>query len=72
MCAEYGYHPLSLRLLSGLIARDARTPGDIAAGHATMFTTHLIQRHIISSNSHTMHCQKETCAPLASRRFAVR
>jgi tetratricopeptide (TPR) repeat protein len=30
-CDAYGYHPLSLRLLSGLIARDTRTPGDIAA-----------------------------------------
>ena len=30
-CAPYGYHPLSLRLLAGLIAKDLRQPGDIAA-----------------------------------------
>jgi len=28
-CAPYGYLPLALRLLSGLIMRDKRTPGDI-------------------------------------------
>ncbi len=30
-CAPYGYHPLSLRLLAGLVANDLRQPGDIAA-----------------------------------------
>jgi predicted phosphodiesterase len=29
-CERYGYHPLSLRLLSGLIMRDLKNPGDIA------------------------------------------
>ena len=28
-CRPYGYHPLALRLLSGLIVQDKRTPGDI-------------------------------------------
>ena len=28
-CKAYGYHPLSLRYLSGLIARDKKNPGDI-------------------------------------------
>jgi hypothetical protein len=34
-CAPYGYHPLALRLLAGLIAKDRRLPGDIrvAARH---------------------------------------
>ncbi len=34
-CAPYGYHPLALRLLAGLIAKDHRSPGDIrvAARH---------------------------------------
>jgi tetratricopeptide (TPR) repeat protein len=34
-CAPYGYHPLALRLLAGLIAKDRRQPGDIrvAARH---------------------------------------
>jgi len=30
-CAPYGYHPLALRLLAGLIVKDKRNPGDIAA-----------------------------------------
>jgi len=30
-CAPYGYHPLSLRLLAGLIVGDFQQPGDIAA-----------------------------------------
>jgi hypothetical protein len=29
-CAPYGYHPLSLRLLAGLIVGDLQQPGDIA------------------------------------------
>jgi len=34
-CAPYGYHPLALRLLAGVIAKDHRSPGDIrvAARH---------------------------------------
>jgi hypothetical protein len=28
-CAPYGYHPLALRLLAGLIFKDRRQPGDI-------------------------------------------
>jgi hypothetical protein len=34
-CAPYGYHPLALRLLAGLIVSDRRQPGDIrvAARH---------------------------------------
>jgi len=30
-CAPYGYHPLSLRLLAGLVVRDPQQPGDVAA-----------------------------------------
>jgi tetratricopeptide (TPR) repeat protein len=30
-CAPYGYHPMALRLLSGMIVRDPARPGDIAA-----------------------------------------
>lgn len=30
-CEQYGYHPLSLNLLAGVIVRDLRQPGDIAA-----------------------------------------
>jgi tetratricopeptide (TPR) repeat protein len=37
-CAPYGYHPLALRLLAGVIVRDRRNPGDIsvAARHPVL------------------------------------
>ncbi len=37
-CTPYGYHPLALRLLAGLIVRDPRSPRDIkaAARHAVL------------------------------------
>ena len=43
-CAPYGYHPLSLRLLAGLIVRDLRQPGDIAAARRLDVSGDLIQR----------------------------
>ena len=43
-CAPYGYHPLSLRLLAGLIANDLRQPGDIAAARRLDVSGDLIQR----------------------------
>jgi tetratricopeptide (TPR) repeat protein len=51
-CAAYGYHPLSLRLLSGLIARDTRTPGDIAAAPRHDVHADLIQRqhHVLEQS----------------------
>jgi tetratricopeptide (TPR) repeat protein len=30
-CRPYGYHPLALRLLAGLVVRDPARPGDVAA-----------------------------------------
>jgi tetratricopeptide (TPR) repeat protein len=52
VCTEYGNHPLSLRLLSGLIARDARMPGDIAATPRHDVHEDLIQRqhHILEQS----------------------
>lgn len=51
-CARYGYHPLSLRLLSRLIARDVVMPGDIAA--APRYDVHqgLVQRrhHVLEKS----------------------
>ncbi len=43
-CAPYGYHPLSLSLLAGLILNDPRTPGDIAVAGRLDLTGDLIQR----------------------------
>lgn len=52
VCAEYGNHPLSLRLLSGLIARDTRMPGDIAAAPRHDVHADLVQRqhHVLEQS----------------------
>ncbi len=45
-CAPYGYHPLSLRLLAGLILGDFQQPGDVAAAKRLDVSGDLIQhRH---------------------------
>jgi tetratricopeptide (TPR) repeat protein len=43
-CAPYGYHPLSLRLLAGLVAADPQQPGDIAAARRLDVAGDLVQR----------------------------
>jgi len=43
-CAPYGYHPLSLRLLAGLIANDLQQPGDVSAAKRLDVSGDLIQR----------------------------
>lgn len=49
-CAPYGYHPLSLRLLAGLIVNDFQQPGDIAAAKRLDVSGNLIQRqhHVLA------------------------
>ncbi len=50
-CAPYGYHPLSLRLLAGLIVGDFAQPGDIAAAKRLDVSGDLIQRqhHVLET-----------------------
>jgi tetratricopeptide (TPR) repeat protein len=43
-CSPYGYHPLSLRLLAGLILGDLRQPGDIAVAKRLDVSGDQIQR----------------------------
>jgi tetratricopeptide (TPR) repeat protein len=71
VCAEYGNHPLSLRLLSGLIARDARMPGDIAAAPRHDVHDDLIQRqhHILEQSYNALPKRERT---LLSRIAAFR
>jgi tetratricopeptide (TPR) repeat protein len=61
-CAPYGYHPLSLRLLAGLIVSDLQQPGDIAAANRLDVSGDLIQRqhHVLEAayNSLTPARQK--------------
>lgn len=50
-CAHYGYHPLSLRLLAGLVLSDFQQPGDIAAAQRLDVSGDLIQRqhHVLET-----------------------
>ncbi|MFP4437096.1 MAG: TIR domain-containing protein [Chloroflexaceae bacterium] len=50
--ARYGYHPLSLRLLAGLILTDLHQPGDIAAAARLDVSGDLIQRqhHVLEQS----------------------
>jgi len=43
-CAPYGYHPLSLRLLAGLIINDLREPKDIKVAQRLDVSGDLVQR----------------------------
>ena len=52
-CERYGYHPLSLRLLVGLIVSDLQQPGDIAAARRLDVSGDLIQqRHHVLEQSY--------------------
>lgn len=61
-CADYGHHPLSLRLLSGLIKRDARMPGDIAAAPRHDIHADLIQRqhHVLEQSYNVLSEESRT------------
>ena len=43
-CAAYGFHPLSLRLLTGLVLNDLQQPGDIIVSQRFNLTGDLVQR----------------------------
>jgi tetratricopeptide (TPR) repeat protein len=71
VCEGYGYHALSLRLLSGLIARDAKMPGDIAAAPRHQVFDALVQRqHHVLEQSYDALPKKERA--LLSRIAAFR
>ncbi|MDT7602327.1 MAG: hypothetical protein QOF61_324 [Acidobacteriota bacterium] len=71
VCAEYGNHPLSLRLLSGLIKHDARMPGDIAAAPRHDVHANLVQRqhHVLEQSYAVLPAQESA---LLSRIAAFR
>jgi len=61
-CASYGYHPLSLRLLAGLIVRDPQQPGDVAAaGHLDVSGEQVARQH------HVLERAYESLAPAGQR-----
>ncbi|MEM1307884.1 MAG: TIR domain-containing protein [Cyanobacteria bacterium P01_H01_bin.153] len=51
-CGAYGFHPLSLRLLAGLVVKDLRNPGDIQAAQRQDLTGSLVQRqhHVLEQS----------------------
>ena len=55
-CQPYGYHPLSLRILAGLIANDRETPGDIAIAGKLDITDDVIQNkhHVLEVAYNTL------------------
>ncbi len=55
-CDAYGYHPLSLRLLAGLVANDFRNPGDIKAAENLDLTGDLVQQqhHVLEQSYQTL------------------
>jgi len=66
VCAPYGYHPLSLRLLAGLVVRDPQQPGDVAAaGHLDVSGEQVARQH------HVLERAYESLAP-AGRRLLSR
>ena len=73
VCEAYGNHPLSLRLLSGSIARDTHTPGDIAAAprHDARTRADLVQRqhHVLEQSYNALPDKERT---LLSRLAAFR
>ncbi|MEM6449230.1 MAG: TIR domain-containing protein [Cyanobacteria bacterium P01_D01_bin.105] len=51
-CGAYGFHPLSLRLLAGLVVNDFYNPGDIQAAQALDVSGELVQRqhHVLEQS----------------------
>jgi len=61
-CAPYGYHPLSLRLLAGLVVRDPQQPGDVAAAE------HLdVSGDLVARQHHVLERAYESLAPPGRR-----
>ena len=55
-CEPYGYHPLSLRILAGLIINDRNAPGDISAAKTLEITGDIIQNkhHVLATAFSTL------------------
>jgi hypothetical protein len=55
-CAPYGYHPLSLRILAGLIKNDREKPNDIAVADKLDITDDIIQNknHVLKVSYDTL------------------
>ncbi len=58
ICESYGYHPLSLRILAGLLSDNREAPGDIA--YAKYFQ---ITNDIIANKHHVLEQAYVTLTP---------
>ncbi len=73
-CEPYGYHPLALRLLAGLIARDPARPGDVAVAADYPVVGELVPRehHILQLAYDALRPSlRELLSRLAAFRSAV-
>lgn len=73
-CEPYGYHPLSLRILSGYIVNDRNLPGDITAAKNLEITKDIIQNkhHILEVGFNSLSSpQKKLLGRIACFRAAM-
>lgn len=73
-CETYGFHPLSLRLLSGLIARDQRMPGDIETAPLQDVHAGLIQRqhHVLERSYNALSRRnRRLLSRIAALRYSI-
>jgi hypothetical protein len=74
-CSPYGYHPLSLRLLAGLILQDFQQPGDIAVAKRLDISGDLVQRqhHVLKHAYDTLSpARQQLLSRIACFRSAVK
>ncbi|MEZ4616793.1 MAG: hypothetical protein R2867_14995 [Caldilineaceae bacterium] len=72
--APYGYHPLSLRLLAGLVQNDFILPGDIAAAQRLNIHDDLVQQqhHVLEHAYRTLTpARRQLLSHIACLRFGV-
>jgi tetratricopeptide (TPR) repeat protein len=73
-CEPYGYHPLSLRILAGLIANDRSAPGNISAAKNLEITKDIIQNkhHVLETAFNSLSVpQKSLLGQIACFRTAM-
>jgi hypothetical protein len=73
-CEPYGYHPLSLRLLAGRIAKDFEHPGDIVVAQSLKIDGDIIQQkhHVLEVSYNSLPApEQKLLSTLACFRSAV-
>jgi tetratricopeptide (TPR) repeat protein len=73
-CEPYGYHPLSLRILAGMIVNNRNAPGDISAAKNLEITGDIIQNkhHVLETAFNSLSVpQKSLLGQIACFRAAM-